>query len=68
MLPLSRDGGAQGANVPLSCARGNTYQPSRRKRVNKHGMAKRLSNPKSRAMLLNRIKKGRWRLTVDQFV
>ncbi|KAJ9519853.1 hypothetical protein QJQ45_014576 [Haematococcus lacustris] len=61
-------GGAQGANVPLSCARGNTYQPSRRKRVNKHGMAKRLSNPKSRAMLLNRIKKGRWRLTVDQFV
>ncbi|KAG2491074.1 hypothetical protein HYH03_010519 [Edaphochlamys debaryana] len=56
------------ASLRIRCgARGTTYQPSRRKRVNRHGIEKRLSTPQGRELLLRRLKKGRWRVTVDAF-
>ncbi|PNH11451.1 50S ribosomal protein L34 [Tetrabaena socialis] len=68
-LPVS--GGVVGegdAEAPMQCGnRGNTYQPSRRKRVNKHGLEKRLRTLEGREVLLRRLKKGRWRITVDTF-
>ncbi|GAX78443.1 hypothetical protein CEUSTIGMA_g5884.t1 [Chlamydomonas eustigma] len=49
--------------------RGDTYQPNRRKRVNSHGLDKRLSTPGGRLTLLRRIfGKKRFKLTVDCFV
>ncbi|KXZ51825.1 hypothetical protein GPECTOR_11g265 [Gonium pectorale] len=60
--------GSSGVEAPLQCGnRGNTYQPSRRKRVNRHGLEKRLSTPQGRDVLLRRLRKGRWRITVDAF-
>nr|8A22_AB Chain AB, bL34m [Polytomella magna]8APN_AB Chain AB, bL34m [Polytomella magna]8APO_AB Chain AB, bL34m [Polytomella magna] len=47
--------------------RGMTYQPSRKKRINKHGMEKRLGTEDGRLTILRRLEKGRWRLTVDMF-
>lgn len=38
--PQSEDGSAPLAE-PLQCSRGNSYQPNRRKRINKHGLEKR---------------------------